>query len=148
MAVALLDSSAVVAYLVEGDTLHADAVQAIESTVSAGTSLAISAVTWSEVLNGSLLGYLPEDELRELIADFGIEILGVDEDVAEQAAVLQNAYRQTSKKEPRPKLRTPDALILASSVVYSEVEIVICGDGKWTKVPGVDAEIVLIEEGE
>lgn len=148
MAVALLDSSAVVAYLIEGDALHADAVKAIESTVSAGTSLAISAVTWSEVLNGSLLGSLPEDELREFIADFGIAILDVDVDVAEQAAALQNAYRQTGKKEPRPKLRTPDALILASSVVYNEVEIVICGDGKWTKVPGVDAEIILIEEDE
>lgn len=148
MAVALLDSSAVVAYLIEGDALHDDAVQAIESAVSAGTALAISAVTWSEVLNGALLGYLPEDELREFVADFGIEILDVDVDVAEQGAALQKAYRQTSKKEPRPKLRTPDALILATSVVYSDVEIVVCGDEKWTKIPGVDAEIILIDEGE
>ena len=148
MAVALLDSSAVVAYLIEGDSLHAEAVQAIESTVSAGTSLAISAVTWSEVLHGSLLGHLPEGELREFIRDFGIAILDVDVDVAERAAALQNGYRQTGTTEPRPKLRTPDALILATSVVYAEVEIVICGDGKWTKVPGVDAQVLLIDEGE
>lgn len=146
MAVALLDSSAVVAYLTDGDTLHDDAVQAIESTVSAGTPLAISAVSWSELLNGALLGHLPENELREFVADFGIDILGVDADVAEHAAALQNAYRQTSKHEPRPKLRTPDALILATSVVDSDVEIVICGDEQWTKIPGVDAEIMLIEK--
>jgi len=112
----------------------------------AGNSLAMSAVTWSETLHGALLGYYPEAELRELVADFGIEILDVDVKVAEQAAALQKAYRETSTKEPRPKLRTPDALILATSLVYADVEIVLGGDEKWTKVPGVDAQIVLLDE--
>jgi hypothetical protein len=30
--------------------------------------------------------------------------------------------------------------------VYADVEVVIGGDAKWTKVPGVEAEIVLLEE--
>ena len=145
MAVALLDSSAVVAYLVEGDALHADAVEAIESTMKEGSSLAISAVTWAELLHGALLGHLPEDALREFVDDFGIEILPVDGEVAEEAAFLQKTYRETNKKTPRPKLRTPDALILGTSVAR-ELEIVICGDEKWSRVPGVDAKIILIRE--
>ncbi len=140
MAVALLDSSAVVAYLVEGDALHAGAVEAIESALRAGVSPAVSAVTWSEVLHGALLGYFPEAAVRELAADFGIAVVPVDIHVAEQAARLQKGYRETSKG----RLRTPDALILATSVVHPGVERVICGDDKWTKVPGVPAEVVLL----
>ncbi len=145
MAVALVDSSAIIAYLVEDDALHEGAVRAIESAMRGGKSLAMSAVTWSETLHGALLGYLPEAALREFAGDFGIEVLDVDVDVAEQAAALQKAYRDTSTREPRPKLRTPDALILATSLVYRDVDTVIGGDAKWTKIPGVEAEIALLE---
>jgi hypothetical protein len=69
----------------------------------------------------------------------------VDVHVAEQAAALQKAYRDTSLREPRPRLRTPDALILASSVVYSEIATVTGGDEKWAKVPGLEAEIALLQ---
>lgn len=146
MALALLDSSAVIAYVIEGDALHRDAVVAIESTMGAGTPVAVSAVTWSELLHGALLGYYPAADLRALAADFGIEILAVDVVVAERAAVLQAAYRKTSRKNPRPRLRTPDALILATSLAHREIDTVICGDEQWTRVPGVEAEIVLLQE--
>lgn len=145
MAVALVDSSAIIAYLVEDDALHAGAVEAIESAMRDGASLAMSAVTWSETLHGALLGYVPERVLRDFVEGFGIEILAVDADVAEQAASLQKAYRATSRKEPRPRLRTPDALILATSLVYADIDVIIGGDAKWTRVPGVDAEIVRLE---
>jgi predicted nucleic acid-binding protein len=146
VAVTLLDSSAVVAYMVEGDTLHESAAHAIESAVRGGASLAISAVTWSEVLHGALLGYFPEEAVRELAADFGIAVLAVDAAVAEAAAALQKEYRETSIAEPRPRLRTPDALILATAEVYADVDSVICGDEKWANVPGVSTEIVLLRE--
>lgn len=148
MAVALVDSSALIGYLLKEDALHGSAVEAIEAAMVAGNSLAMSAVTWSETLHGALLGYFPEAELRELVADFGIEIVAVDAEVAEQAAALQRAYRDTSAKEPRPKLRTPDALILATSLVYADIDRVIGGGEKWTNVPGVEAEIVLLEEAD
>ena len=144
MAVALTDGSAIIAYLVEDDALHDSAVRAIETAMRSGKSLAMSAVTWSETLHGALLGYVPEAELREFVRDFGIEVLDVDVDVAEQGAALQKAYRDTSSKEPRPRLRAPDALILATSLVYGDIDTVICGDEKWTKVPGVAAEIAVL----
>ncbi len=146
MAVALLDSSALVAYLIAGDTLHTAAAREIETSVRAGRRLAISAVTWSEVLHGALLGHLPETALRELVADFGVAILAADERVAERAATLQRAYRETRKRAPRPRLRTPDALILATASVYEDVDQVICGDEKWAKVPDVEADVVLLDE--
>jgi hypothetical protein len=59
---------------------------------------------------------------------------------------LQRAYRDTSTTEPRPKLRTPDALILASSLLYAGRETVIGGDERCTRVPGIQARIVLLEE--
>jgi predicted nucleic acid-binding protein len=145
VAVALVDSSAIIAYLVEDDALHDGAVRAIESAMRSGRSLAMSAVTWSETLHGALLGYLPEAALRGFVGDFGIAVLDIDVDVAEQAAALQKAYRDTSTREPRPKLRTPDALILATSLVYGDVDTVIGGEAKWTKIPGVEAEIALLE---
>jgi predicted nucleic acid-binding protein len=145
VAVALVDSSAIIAYLVEDDALHASAVTTIESAMRAGKSLAMSAVTWSETLHGALLGYFPESALREFVEDFGIEILAVDAAVAEHAAALQKAYRNTTRKEPRPKLRTPDALILATSLIHPEIDTVIGGDEKWTKVPGLAAEIARLQ---
>jgi predicted nucleic acid-binding protein len=145
VAVALVDSSAIIAYLVEDDALHESAVRAIESAMRAGKSLAMSAVTWSETLHGALLGYYPEAALREFVEDFGIEILAVDAAVAEQAAALQKAYRRTTKKAPRPKLRTPDALILATSLIHAEIDTVIGGDEKWTKVPGIEVEIARLQ---
>lgn len=146
MAVALVDSSAIIAYLVADDALHASAVQAIESAMRSGRSLAISAVTWSETLHGALLGYFPETDLREFVDDFGIEILGVDAATAEQAAALQRAYRDTSTSEPRARLRTPDALILATALTQAGIDTVIGGDEQWTKVPGIGAEVVLLSQ--
>ena len=145
MVVTLLDSSAVVAYLVNDDALHKAAVQTIESAMRVGTSLAISAVTWSELLHGALLGYFPENVLREFLEDFGIAVLAADLAVAEQAAVLQKGYRDSTRRRQQAKLRTPDALILATSLSYPDAGAIIGGDAQWTKVPGLKADIILLE---
>jgi predicted nucleic acid-binding protein len=144
--VALLDSSAVVGYLYADDALHHDAVAAVEQAIVAGSTLAISAVTWAELLNGSHLGHIDQSTLRSFIAEFGIEILPVDVDVAEHAAPLQAAYSNTAGRRVKPKLRTPDALILGTGNTYDDIDAVICGDVKWSKVPGVDARIELLRE--
>ena len=49
---------------------------------------------------------------------------------------MQKAYRETSKKQPRPRLRTPDALILATSLIYAEIDTVIGGDIRIV-IPGI-----------
>lgn len=146
MGVALLDSSAVVAYLYADDVLHQGAVEAIESAVRGGAPLAISAVSWAELLGGEHHGHQEQDVVRALVREFGIAIVAVDADVAEQAAALQGAYARTGRGRDRPRLRTPDALILATAVVHKDIDTVICGDAKWPKVPGVPAQIELFRE--
>lgn len=148
MAVTPLDRSAVIAYLDEGDALHANAVLAVESAVKTGSTLAISAVTWSELLHGAFLGHHPEAVIRELVQDFGIEVLAVDRDTAEHAMALQAAYHAAGKKRERRRLRTPDALILATQKQHADIDQVVCGDEKWAKVPGIDAGVItLLTEG-
>jgi predicted nucleic acid-binding protein len=144
MAVALLDSSAVIAYIDAGDALHDDAVATIESTISAGSTLAISVVSWSELLHGAVLGHHPEEAIREFVEDFGVDIIDVDRDTAEHAMFLQAAYNATSKKGEQRKLRTPDALILATHKQYSDIRAVICGDEKWAKVPGIEPDVITL----
>lgn len=146
MGVALLDSSAIVAYLYADDTLHDDAVEAIESVVRGGGSLAISAISWAELLNGANLGHRELDVLRGFVSELGISILAVDAGVAEHGAELQRAYARTGRTRDRPRLRTPDALILATAVAHPDIDIVISGDGKWSKVPGVSARVDVLGE--
>ena len=70
----------------------------------------------------------------------------MDVHVAGRSAALQAAYASTGRRRDAPKLRTPDALILATANSYEDIDTVICGDSKWPKVPGVEAEIKLLRE--
>ncbi len=143
--VALLDSSAFAGYLDRSDALHVDAVDAVEGLLRSGSSLAISAVSWAEMLNGALQGHHDVEDVRGFVRDFGVAIVPVDTDVAETAAALQAAYARTGRRGDTPKLRTPDALILATATVFAEIDTVV-GDKKWPNVPDVDAGIVLLSE--
>jgi predicted nucleic acid-binding protein len=136
----LLDSSAVVAYLTASDTLHEDAVEAIERSVGAGARPVVSAVTWTELLHGARRQYRSEAVIREFAEDFGVQILPVDASVAERAASLQAGQRH-----PR-RLRTPDALVLATAEVVDDVDLVVAGDERWTKVSGTTVPVRLLVE--
>ncbi len=146
MAVALLDSSALIAFLDGDDALHPSAVTVIEELLRAGTRLAISAVTWAEVLNGAYQGHHDERIVRGFVADLGVSILPVDAEVAEHAAFLQSRYAASGSRRETPRLRTPDALILATASLLDTVQTVVCGDGKWRNVPGIAVEIALLHE--
>jgi predicted nucleic acid-binding protein len=144
MGVALLDSSAVIGYLDRDDALHEAAVAAIETTVRAGAPLAISAVTLAELLHRAHLGHHDESAVRELIEDFGVNILPVDADVAERAAKLQAACAKAARRRGPRKLRTPDALILATACLYDDIDKVTAGDDGWRGVPGVTVDVELL----
>ncbi|HVE68548.1 MAG TPA: PIN domain-containing protein [Solirubrobacteraceae bacterium] len=146
MGLALLDSSSVVGYLDADDLLHDDAVAKVEGAVRAGSGLAISAITWTELLHGAAVGHRAERAIRELATDLGIAILPVDTAVAERAAALQGEYARRSPAGRARRLKTPDALILATADVAADVDTVICGDDRWPKVPGARPQIVLVRE--
>ena len=143
MGVALLDSSALIGYLDADDDLHASAVRAIEELVRGGSTLAICAVSWAELLNGIHQGHHDERIVRGFVADFGVAILPVDVAVAERAAELQAQHAGSGARRERRRLRTPDALILAAAV-SDGIESVVCGDAKWPGVRGIDAKVSLL----
>jgi predicted nucleic acid-binding protein len=142
--VALLDSSALIGYLDVDDALHAAAVQVVEELLRNGSSLAISAVSWAELLNGAHQGHHDEHTVRGFVEALGMSIMPVDAAVAERAASLQARHAATGTKRGRPRLRTPDALILATAAVADEIDAVVCGDAKWTTVSGIGVQVRLL----
>ena len=144
MGVALLDTSAVIAYLDPDDELHASSVVAIEGLLRGASPLAISAVSWAELLNGAHRGHHDEQTVRGFITDLGVSILPVDAAVAERAASLQAEHAGTGAKGATPRLRTPDALILGTAAVADDIDTIVCGDAKWRRVSGLRAEVTLL----
>lgn len=142
MGVALLDTSAVVGFLDRADAFHRDAVIQIEELLRAGTRLAVSAITWAETLNGALQGHQTEEAVREFLEDFSIAVLPVDRAIAERAAALQAAHAAGGSRRERRRLRTPDALILATAVVDDDIDVLVGADGQWAGVPGCGELVV------
>jgi predicted nucleic acid-binding protein len=134
--VVLLDSSAVVGFLQPDDTLHEAAAAAVGDAVRGGSFLAISAVTWTEVLTGAKLGHREEGIVRGFVTDFAVEILPLDAVVAERAAQLRARHteRGGTSGRRRSTLKAPDALILATADVRADVETIIGGDARWKRV--------------
>jgi predicted nucleic acid-binding protein len=133
--VILLDSSAVVGFLQPDDALHDAAYAAIGRAVRAGDYLAISAVTWTEILTGAALGHREEATVRGFVADFGIEIAPVDATVAERAARIRGRHvERVAGGRRRSTIPPPDALILATADVHPDVDRVMGGDAQWARV--------------
>ena len=134
MGVVLLDSSAVVGFLQPDDALHDAAFAAIGRAVHAGDYLAISAVTWTEILTGAVLGHREETTVRGFVTDFAIEIAPVDTLVAESAARIRGRHVERSGGRRRSTVSPPDALILATAHVHPGVDRVMGGDARWARV--------------
>jgi predicted nucleic acid-binding protein len=133
--VVLLDSSAIVGFLQPDDRLHDAAYIAVAKAVRSGDYLAISAVTWTEVLTGAALGHREESIVRGFAADFAIAILPVDAAVAECAARIRGRHvERGSGSPPRSTVAPPDALILATADTHPEVGRVIGGDARWMRI--------------
>lgn len=130
----LLDSSAVVGFLQPDDALHDAASRAIGDAIRGGERLAISAVTWMEILTGARLGHSEEATVRGFIADFAIEALPVDTAVAERAAQIRGRHTErTGDGRRRSTVTPPDALILATADVHPEITHVMGGDARWSR---------------
>jgi predicted nucleic acid-binding protein len=142
--VILLDSSAVVGFLQPDDALHDAADAAIGRAVRTADYLAISAVTWTEILTGAALGHREEATVRGFVADFAIEIVPVDAPIAESAARIRGRHvERTPGGRRRSTISPPDALILATAHVHPGVERVMGGDARWARVcRSLDASFV------
>jgi len=126
----LLDSSAVLAYLVGLERTSPLAVQVLDDFVATGRNPAgISAVTVGEVLvrpfrTGPAAVAIAEGFLRHFAE---LEIITVDYAIA----------RESARIRALTGMRTPDALIVASALVAG-VDIVVTNDRSW---PGAVADV-------
>lgn len=127
----VLDSDAVVAFLDRADALHHAADAAIRDLLGRDR-LFVSAVTYAEVLTGARLGRQDEQRVKGFFADLVSEVLPVEADVADRAADLRSR---------RSSLRMPDALILATADLRSEVDVLVTGDREAAKVSGLNLTI-------
>jgi len=130
----VLDSDVVIGFLDHNDALHEVADTAVRAFVSK-ERLLVSAVTYAEVLTGARLGHHDEPQVRGFFSDLISEVLPVDVAVADMAADLRSR---------RKSLRMPDALILATAEIQSEVGLVVTGDLQVTKIGGLRCKVQLL----
>lgn len=130
----VLDSDAVVGFLDRDDALH-DAADAAIGDLARERRLLVSVVTYAEVLAGVRLGHHNEGQVRGFFAQLVSEVLPVDTTVADEAAELRSRLKS---------LRMPDALILATAETNQEVDLIVTGDAKVPKVPGLDCAVHLL----
>jgi predicted nucleic acid-binding protein len=130
--VALLDSVAVAAFLDRDDAFHAAADARIRQLAGRDT-LAVSVITYAELLTGVGLGHHDESAVRGFFAQLIDSVYSVDRAVAERAAELRSRT---------PSLRMPDALILATADLH-HADIVVTGDDRWPGV-GIGSRVELL----
>ncbi len=131
----LLDSTVIVGFLDADDALH-DATVAKFREIVGSHPLAASVISYAEVMTGVALGHHPGERVEGFFDTFVKDLLAVEKPVAERASELRGA---------RKSLPMPDALILATADLHSEVETVLCADGDWPKVEGLNCRVELLK---
>jgi predicted nucleic acid-binding protein len=127
----ILDSDTVVGFLDRQDALHGPADAAVRELVHEQRML-VSVVTYAEVLTGARLGHHNEDDVRGFFGGLLSGVLPVDVAIADKAADL----RSRSKS-----LRMPDALILATAETNIDVDLIVTGDQRLTKLSGLRVKV-------
>ena len=130
----VLDSDAVIAFLDRGDVLHGSA-DAILRKLLPTRRFLVSVVTYAEVLTGAKLGHHDEDHVRSFFSDLISTVLPVDLPIANKAATIRAETKA---------LRMPDALILATAETVPEVDLLVTGDARASKVAGLSCEVELL----
>lgn len=131
----LLDSTVIVGLLDADDALHDVSVAKLRELAGAH-SLAASVVSYAEVMTGAVLGHHPEELVSGFFEALIRDLLPVDRDVAARASQIRSKRRS---------LPMPDALILATADLHAEIDTVLCADGDWPKVAGLDCRVELLK---
>jgi hypothetical protein len=130
----VLDSDAVVGFLDRNDALHAAADTAIRE-VARESRLLVSVITYAELQTGARLGHHPQEKVQGFFTQLISAVLPVDLKVADRAAELRSS---------RKSLRMPDALVLATAETAEDADMIVTGDEKLSKVPGVACGVRLL----
>ncbi len=132
MAVVLLDSVTIVAYLDATNVFHAAADQAV-AAAAAEHQLIASAINYAELLTGAKLGHHDEQIVRGFFSELVSEVVPVGLEVAERASELRGAMRS---------LRLPDALVIATADLHAD--LLVGADDQWAKIKGLSCELSLL----
>lgn len=130
----VLDSDAVVGFLDREDALHGAADAAVRELVREHRML-VSVVTYAEVLTGARLGHHNEDDVRGFFTGLLSGVLPVDVAVADKAADLRSRFKA---------LRMPDALILATAETDPDVDLILTGGRRLTKLSGLGVRVQVL----
>ena len=123
MALVVLDSSAVIAFLDPDDALHDAAVEAL--TEHQHDELLLPTSAYAEILVAPhRRGADAVAEVEAFLADFSIRLEVLTPAIARAAAKLRSESRS---------LRLPDALVLATAEELG-VDVVLTGDESWTRI--------------
>ena len=112
MALVVLDSDVLIAYLGRNDAQHEKAVERVRLALRPGTRRLVSAVNYAEILIGPLRAADPTaaEKVDEMFVRFAIETVAVDMALAHRAASVR----------ARTKLKLPDAFALATAIDAEE----------------------------
>jgi predicted nucleic acid-binding protein len=117
-----LDAGVIIGFL-DGDDAHHDAARAaLASALENGDNLSVAASALAECLVGPA-GRGPQavELVRVVIDRLPVSVIGLDEEIATQAAVLRARHRA---------LKLPDALVIATAIA-SGADRLITTDRKW-----------------
>lgn len=134
MGLILLDSTVIVGFLDADDALHKASVARLKEIVGSHLLVA-SVVSYAEVMTGVSLGHHPQENVEGFFDVLIKDLLPVDRHVAARAAKLRGT---------RKSLSMPDALILATADIEPDIETVLCADGDWPKVRGLDCRVEML----
>lgn len=132
MAVVLLDSVTVVAYLDGTNVFHAAADEAL-TAAAAEHRLIASAINYAELLTGAKRGHHDERIVRGFFSELVSEVVPVGREIAERAAELRGAMRS---------LRLPDALVVSTADLHAD--LLVGADEQWAKIKGLSCELSLL----
>lgn len=135
MGLILLDSTVIVGFLDADDALHEVSVARLRELAGLHP-LATSVVSYAEVMTGAELGHHSAERVSGFFDALIRDLLPVDREVAARASKIRGKRRS---------LPMPDALILATAELHPEIDTVLCADGDWPKVPGIDCRIELLK---
>ncbi len=122
MGVIHLDAGVVIGLLDAGDAHHRASTDALAAALRDGQRLAMAASAFAECLVGpSRRGDRAVSTVHDLFDRLPIEIVALDAATASQAAALRAAH---------PKLRLPDALVLATAGRH-HADRLITTDRRW-----------------
>lgn len=133
----LLDSTVIVGFLDADDALHEVSVTKLRELAGV-QQLAASVISYAEVMTGAVLGHHSEERVSGFFDALMRELIPVDRDIAARASKIRGSRRSLSM---------PDALILATADLHSEIDTVLCADREWSKIAGLDCRVVLLKAG-